>query len=72
MFVWPMSYPEGFLKVSTLSNCVCLRTKAAGIGWVNMSTVDDSGPGSSKLVQLTAEDDSGVSAGFTRGEITGR
>lgn len=58
--VWPMSYTESFLKVSTLSNCLCPRTKPAGIRWVNMSTVHNYSPGSSKIRPLIAADDSHV------------
>lgn len=49
---------ESFLKISTLSNCVCLSTKQAGIRWFNISTVYNYCPGSSNIQQIITIDDS--------------
>lgn len=47
-----------FHKISTLSTCLCLSKKQAGIRWVNMSTVYNYSLVSSKIQQIITVDDS--------------
>lgn len=49
---------QSFLKISTLSNCLRLSKKQAGVRWVNMSTVYNYSLVSSKIQQIIAVDDS--------------
>lgn len=57
-FPWTGKKEQSFLKISALSNCLRLSKKRAGIRWVNMSTVYNYSPVSTKIQQIIAMDDS--------------